>query len=34
MKRKREGGFHLLLFVFVHGPRVAEGRWDTAAEAR
>jgi hypothetical protein len=27
MKEKREGSRHLLLFVFAHGPRVAEARW-------
>jgi hypothetical protein len=34
IKKKREGGRHLLLFVFAHGPRAAEARWVTAAEAR
>jgi hypothetical protein len=33
MKEKREGGCHLLLFVFAHGPRAADARWVTAAEA-
>ncbi|KAF1835841.1 hypothetical protein BDW02DRAFT_646560 [Decorospora gaudefroyi] len=29
MKGKREGGCHLMLFVFAHGPRIAEARWGT-----
>jgi hypothetical protein len=32
MRGKREGGCHLLLFA--HGPRAAEARWGTTAEAR
>jgi hypothetical protein len=34
MKEKRGGSRHLLLFVFVHGPRAAEARLVTAAEVR
>jgi hypothetical protein len=34
IKRKREGGCHLLLFVFAHSPHAARARWVTAAEAR
>jgi hypothetical protein len=34
MKGKREGGCHLMLFVFAHGPLIVEARWVTAAKAR
>jgi hypothetical protein len=34
MRGKREGGCHLLLFMFAHGPRAVEARWGTTAEAR
>jgi hypothetical protein len=34
MKGKREGGCHLMLFVFAHGLLIVEARWVTAAEAR
>jgi hypothetical protein len=33
MKGKREGGRHILLFVFARGPRAADARWVTTAEA-
>jgi hypothetical protein len=34
IKGKGEGSRHILLFMFAHGPRAAEARWGTAAEAR
>jgi hypothetical protein len=34
MKGKREGGCHLMLYVFTHGPLIVEARWVTAAKAR
>jgi hypothetical protein len=34
MKGKREGGCHLMLFMFAHGPLIVEARWVTAAKAR
>jgi hypothetical protein len=34
MKEKREGSRHLVLFVFAQGPRAADARWVTAAEAK
>jgi hypothetical protein len=34
MKGKREGGCHLMLFVFAHGPLIVEARWVTVAKAR
>jgi hypothetical protein len=33
MKEKREGGRHILMFVFARGPRAADARWVTTAEA-